>query len=274
MNTAFGTPHLLAQANGFRYLVHYAPPRAHAALLWVPPFAEEMHALRPAVHTLARAAHAQGWATLLWDLRGCGDSSGTLAEVRWTDWLADLQAAHAYLRAAHPERPIVLLGTRLGALLALDALRHAPDGHWAGLLCWQGSVHGAREMQQFRRLRTAALWLESAATVPPTTSPDPEEIAGYPLSTALRGDIEARDARDWQLAPTLEQHWIDCIDQPEARLPQARADWFARWNARHPASTCTAISGPAFWLDLLAPVPEALIAHSLATLARWSPHVA
>ena len=74
----------------------------------------------------ARALAASGCEVLQIDLCGCGDSSGDFGDASWQDWLDDVVAAHAWLRA-HSDAPLTLWGLRAGCLLAADAAPLLPS---------------------------------------------------------------------------------------------------------------------------------------------------
>ena len=70
------------------FAVNFLPdgvsPRA--AILFLHPFAEEMHKSRRTVAQQARAFAQAGYAVMLLDLSGCGDSTGDIADERLLLW--------------------------------------------------------------------------------------------------------------------------------------------------------------------------------------------
>lgn len=72
---------------------------------------------------LARHAQQQGYAWLRFDLGGHGASAGRFGDFRLSHLLADLNAALAAL----PQRRIVLVGSSMGAWLAVLAARQWPQ---------------------------------------------------------------------------------------------------------------------------------------------------
>lgn len=78
--------------------------------------------------SLALVRHAQrcGRAWLRFDLSGHGASAGRFGEFRISRALADVEAALAALPAGYAEAPIVLVGSSLGAWLAVLAARRHP----------------------------------------------------------------------------------------------------------------------------------------------------
>ncbi|HTP40288.1 MAG TPA: alpha/beta fold hydrolase [Steroidobacteraceae bacterium] len=103
------------------------------------------------VHTLARACHELGMATLRFNYRGVGSSDGSYDGGRGeTD---DVRAVVARARALWPERELTLAGFSFGAMVALQA---APATHPARMI----SVAPAVTRGEFGAIaRPAADWL-------------------------------------------------------------------------------------------------------------------
>ena len=77
---------------------------------------------RHAMRVLADRLAAAGVPTLRMDLHGTGDSAGSDGDPdRVATWIGDVEGAAAWLRAETGVTEIVLVGLRLGALLALAA---------------------------------------------------------------------------------------------------------------------------------------------------------
>ncbi len=91
------------------------------ALIVCPPLVEERKAAQRAMVDGARRLATQlPCAVLRIDYRGCGDSSGAFADYTVADWLADIEAASAWINRRFPGLPQARLGVRAGALLALQ----------------------------------------------------------------------------------------------------------------------------------------------------------
>lgn len=71
---------------------------------------------------LAEHAILRGYSWVRFDLAGHGQSSGQFATARLSDWLADLRA----LADHYAPRPLVLVGSSLGAWLAVLLARESP----------------------------------------------------------------------------------------------------------------------------------------------------
>jgi alpha-beta hydrolase superfamily lysophospholipase len=109
---------------------------------WIPPSAGEdtavfLHGLgshrrgEKALHFAERFA-ARGWGFMALDLRGHGESDGTMMGLSLSRSLADLAAALAWLPT--PAKPRLLIGSSMGgAIIAWHRLLH-PDPHGAVVL--------------------------------------------------------------------------------------------------------------------------------------------
>ena len=105
--------------NLFHLLLRPTDGATRGSILFLPPFAEEMHKSRGVVASQARRFAAQGYNVLLLDLTGCGDSSGDFADASWQLWREDAIAGVDRLSSIS-EAPLTLWGLRMGALLACD----------------------------------------------------------------------------------------------------------------------------------------------------------
>ena len=95
---------------GRLFAIYLAPaPEAprRGAVLYLPPFAEEMNRSRRMVLLQARRMVELGYQVLIVDLYGTGDSEGDFADARWAIWRAD------YLNCGYP---VVLDNNINGAL--------------------------------------------------------------------------------------------------------------------------------------------------------------
>ena len=191
-----------------RLFVTYFPPATAVnpkrAVIFVPPFAEEMNRWRPMAARMARQLAQIGWGAALVDLLGTGDSEGDFAEASWDIWRNDVRAASDWLCGRGVERQ-ALLGLRLGGLLALDCAADLA-GRLDRVILWQPVLRGAVMMTQFLRIRLAA-GMNAAGGEKETTASlrtrlaDREtiEVAGYALTGALTQAIDELDLA--RLAP-------------------------------------------------------------------------
>ncbi len=237
----------------FRLYLHHRPVQDAplGCLLFVQPWAEEANKCRRFIADLARALAAQGWATLVIDLLGCGDSSGDFGDAGWQNWIDDVQSGATWLRDQHPLAPFWLGGVRAGALLAAQV---APRLAWAVNLLFVQPVHNGRQhLQQFLRLADAARWAGG------TTASDsrelreklaaglPIDVAGYRIGPALAEGLSRSTltpAAGYALARLcwVDASALDCVQASPATLALIgqwrEAGWSVDFEVAH---------GPSFW---------------------------
>lgn len=251
------------ESGGRRLLGLLHEPSATPAGVWLfcnPLFEERKSAHRILVET-ARALCAAGWAVLQFDYRGCGDSEGEFPEFSVPDWLADIRAARAWLRARYPGLSLNILGLRLGATLAWQAATAAPNVFERAVL-WEPAANGRdyldgelrrklmKEMVTFgaSRVTREALTAELAAG-------RSIDFDGHPVTAALYRDLADLDGRGAPAAvpPTGLLVGIGPSPRPAAVLTQ----WSDRWRAAGGSCEVLALREPPFWsLVGLAACPE------------------
>ena len=238
--------------------------------MFVHPFAEEMNKSRRMAALQARALAGQGWAVLLPDLLGCGDSAGDFGDASWAAWVNDVVHAATWLReqasgwAAAPATaasadppppppppppPLTLWGLRTGALLAAEAATRLGDVH--RLLFWQPAPSGKTVLQQFLRLQMASELLGgdaaggTEALRTRLAAGDSVELAGYRLSPGLTQGLER--ARLEPPPGVRLLHWLDLSPRAEATLAPGSASAVARWREAGCEVHAQVVTGPSFW---------------------------
>ncbi len=197
-----------------------APPRG--AILYIPPFAEEMNRCRAIVAEQARTFARLGYACLILDLFGTGESEGELEEARWDVWTHNVTDAAEYLeqKTGHP---VTLWGLRLGALLAADIAANDPT-RFQRLLLWQPVGNGKQFITQYLRQRVA--WLMGQGLPAETTEQMRAalaggavvEVAGYSLSGALVESIDAHKLADLSGLDGMNIDWFEHVAERDAEL--------------------------------------------------------
>lgn len=164
-----------------------ARPRA---VLFVPPFAEEMNRSRRLMALTGQKLAARGIGSLLPDLPGTGDSPLPFVEATWSGWLDALSACTVHL--AEQGFDVHLVGIRLGGLLAADALARGLPA--CALLLLDPVEDGRAHMRHWLRIRSAAsmeigprLTLSYLQTR--LDNGQPVEIAGYEMGPQLINHI-------------------------------------------------------------------------------------
>jgi exosortase A-associated hydrolase 2 len=263
-------PQFLTHPGGRRFVLLLEPEHgaARGSVLFVPPFAEEMHKSRRTVAQQSRRLAAAGFRVASLDLAGCGDSEGALGEVSWEDWCQDVSAAMDWLADLQGSQPL-LWGLRLGGLLACDvAVRRQHD---AGLLLWQPVLNGEQHIDQFLRIELAgqalrgekgfdraALWSELRAG-------RPLHVAGYELSATLSQQI-AR-VRLGDMRPAGNVLWMEISNQPgEPTRPVAML--LEQWRGAGVEVNYRGCRGELFWRTVDSPDSPGLIDATAEALAH------
>jgi exosortase A-associated hydrolase 2 len=267
------------------------------AMLYFPPFAEELNKSRRMAALAARAFAAHGWRVLQPDVHGCGDSEGDFGAADWQGWCDDMEDAWRWLTARTPGRR-VWWSLRAGSLLVTECLRRAASCQTGQtvppeLLLWQPVLDGERHLHQFLRLETARHMLaESDARAAAAglraalERGEAVEVAGYTLNPALaRGLAGAR----FELINPIPNHTTVGAGFKPAHRPTctvnggtvnmievgrqegAASPAFAAFAASAAGVHLHQVPGAAFWqTQEIAEVPT-LIEKSLAVLERPCP---
>ena len=264
----------LARAPGSRFCILHRPANAapRGAMLYVHPFAEEMNKTRRMASLGARALAAEGWAVLLIDLAGCGDSTGDFGEASWDAWRGDLRAAWDWL-AARFGGAQWLWGLRAGCLLAGEAAKAMEPK--PRLLLWQPVLSGKQHLAQFLRLRLARESLDGAAERAGTQALRAElaagralDIAGYSLAPALALGLEAAEL-DLAGYPA-EVKWLEVASGDPPELGPASRAKVSGWIEGGTKVDSLAVSGPAFWQTVEITECSALLDATLSAFAAQS----
>lgn len=230
----------------------YHPPHGvpRGSVVFVHAFAEEMNKSRHIVAQASRRLAAQGLGVLLMDLKGCGDSTGSLVDASWDDWRDDVRLAVGHMRRLG-HGPLVLWGMRLGAMLAAQGASDAQDAV-ARCVFWQPVTQGESHLVQFLRLRLANAMLSGAkdgesgkALRARLAAGESLEIAGYPLSSSMSASLERMNLE--ALRPPCPVHWFEVIAQPQQPLPAAAVRVTSAWTALGSALTVTPLVAEPFW---------------------------
>ncbi len=268
-------PFFLGGGADRRFCLFHRPAGAcRGAVLYVPPFAEELNRTRRMAALGARRLAAHGYGVLQIDLLGTGDSAGDFADARWDLWKHDLDTGAAWLRA-RVDAPVTLWGLRLGALLALD-FAHTTDVPLAPMLLWQPVAAGSTYLTQFLRLRTANAMLGEDAAAQSGTKAlraalqagETLEIAGYDLTPGLALAIDALPAAD-AMVPSVPAHWFEVLGAPGQAPSPVAARVKAAWEAHGTPLHVHTVTGAPFWATTgISTCPALLDATVGATLER------
>lgn len=254
---------------GSRFCLYHPSARTPAAgsVLQVHAFAEEMNKSRRMCALQARALARAGFSVLQVDLLGCGDSSGDFSDATWDDWLADVVLAAGWLRERSGAQPW-LWGIRAGALVAAEAAAQLASP--CKFLFWQPAVSGQLVLQQFLRLKAAAMLaagqarsvLEEARTR--LAQGQAVEIAGYGLSARLAQGLQRAALRPPARAGVAA--WLEVSSRETPALLPASLEATSRWREAGHDVRAAAVAGPMFWQTVEVETAPALLDASIAAM--------
>ncbi|SFW29935.1 hydrolase 2, exosortase A system-associated [Nitrosovibrio sp. Nv17] len=255
--TPSAQPFFLQTDYGKRFCLYHEPHEGaayRAALIYIPPFGEEMNKSRRMAALQARAFAANGIGVLQMDLFGCGDSSGEFADARWDVWKRDVDYALGWLND-RTAVPIGLWGLRLGALLTLDIARerqHALDK----IVLWQPIVNGASFLTQFLRLQLANEMLANDGDTAKTSGTramrdalangETLEIAGYALAPDLAAAIDELKASEFVIA-RKPIHWFEIVSEAGRPMSSAGLKVADAWKRNAVELHVHLVPGLPFW---------------------------
>jgi uncharacterized protein len=253
----------------FYLLLQPVRPTVYGSVLFLPPFAEEMHKSRRIVAAQAREIAAAGYNVMLLDLTGCGDSGGDFVDATWQIWLQDAAyAAHTLVDLA--AGPLTLWGLRMGALLACELSQERSDIE--KLILWQPVLNGEQQIDQFLRLRTAAAVAGNPVTFDRKTlwnelrSGRSLEIAGYTLSPGLA--LQLAKARLNDVNPRCPVNWLEVGNSPTSSFSVASANVLTHWREQGIQVQSEYVFGEPFWRTIDAEVNPLLQSNTLDIFAR------
>ena len=174
------------------YGVYHAPPAetARPAVLVCPPIGQEQVRCHFLLRALADALAGYGHPVLRFDWFATGDSLGGDRAATPARWLDDVRQARTRLQALAGERPLAVLGARLGSLFAWHALADAGVSHW---VFWDPVVDARAHLEAQRRMHAnkVAKMLVVRNLRRPTRAADVEELLGFTYSQAALAGLEA-----------------------------------------------------------------------------------
>jgi len=219
-------------------------------VLYLHPFAEEMHKSRRMAALQARALAAQGYLVLQIDLTGCGDSAGDFGDASWQAWREDAQLGYDWLKAKTAQ-PITLWGLRTGATLAVDVARDWPDIE--RLLLWQPVTSGDQFLNQFLRIKLASEMLADGQAQSGTKSLRAQlekgegvEVGGNMLAPAMAKELGAIKLAD--MRPACPVYWLEVGTQTSEQVMPASQRIVDAWRETNPNVATETVMGDPFWV--------------------------
>lgn len=235
------------------------------ALVVLPPFAEELNRSRRSLAASGRLLAGSGYAVVLPDLYGCGDSAGEFSDASWSLWCDDLRAIVAWVRSRFGHAPLAV-ALRSGSLFLPDI-----GDLFSLCILWQPVLDGNGFVRQQLRAKVMKDKMEGAATTLKELMGSLEqgqriEVAGYELNPALMLPLAERSLVNW--VPNRQRLlWFDTGTQPPTPGDAARA-WLQSIAANGCAVDQHFVPGPPFWSTLEIEENTALADATLNALSR------
>ncbi|MCH8150366.1 MAG: alpha/beta fold hydrolase [Planctomycetes bacterium] len=197
----------------------YHPPKAAVerpvGVVLCHAFGQEYIRRHRALRQLAVILAGEGFHTLRFDLRGCGDSSGCRTEGTLADWVGDIGVAVEELFSGSGAERMCLIGVRLGASLALRF--SAEQGDVDKLVLWDPIVEGKAYVEELAVQH--AVWLRGSFARPQMDGQGRAmtERLGFPLSDALIAELTELDFRSVAQKPARHVLVVDSGPEPAAQ---------------------------------------------------------
>lgn len=220
------------------------------AVIFVPPFAEELNKSRRMVALAAEALANAGWRVVQPDLFGCGDSAGEFRDATWQLWCEDIEAVVTWQLRSGVER-VLPWSLRAGALVVSDWL--AASGRTLPWLMWQPMPSGKQCLSQFLRLRTAGEMVRASGEGAGSPNVRQElaaagfvEVGGYCLGSALATGLEASSLRvDRATCPAVRV--VEVVAPGRTELSPGARGLIDRAVANGCDAAGRFVEGPSFW---------------------------
>ncbi len=256
MSEAAPRPLFIDGPNGPLFAIHYVPVgerSSEEAVLYLPPFAEEMNRSRRMATLQGRALAEGGVGFLILDPYGTGDSAGDFAEATWDLWREDAVAALDWL-IDQGNTKVSLLGLRTGACLALETAAQTME-KVDRVVLWQPVVNGRTFLNQFLRVRTSAGLGGANGTGKESTKQlrqrlsggETLEIAGYPLSPTLADALEGLSLTEAGAKCEAPISWMQIAADPDTPVPEPVTRATAALRDKGHKVDLARIEGEQFW---------------------------
>ncbi|TAK65178.1 hydrolase 2, exosortase A system-associated [Methylobacter sp.] len=247
---------LFIESSAGKLFAIYWPPAGETpldkAIIHIPAFAEEMNKSRRMVALQAQAFSDQGYAVLVLDLFGTGDSAGDFGVATWQIWLQNIDTAIDWLKQQGVQS-VDLWGLRVGALLAMDFASNSKH-RIERLIAWQPVLNGDAFITQFLRLRVAAAMMDNNAPREKTSDLKQQllegqaiEVAGYLLNPDLIKPVAAlrADRLSWQ--SVNEVAIFELVSSEDSPVLASNMQLLATLQEKNINVSLTKVVGNAFW---------------------------
>lgn len=244
------------------------------AILHIPAFGEEMNKSRRMVALQAKVFAELGYAVLVMDFFGCGESRGEFGDASLDTWLENIRQVIDWLKQ-QGANSIDLWGLRTGCLLALHFASQERNSI-RNIICWQPVLNGDVFITQFLRLRIAAAIMDASAPREKTSdlkqllqNGDSIEVAGYMLNPELINPLMSLRAERINLEAIGEIALFEVTPNLETQLSAGNSQLLTAIRNKGILASLTKVVGDLFWsTQEISEAPE-LIALSREQLLKW-----
>jgi len=244
-------PRFLPTGGGALCSVCFRPAKETGkALVFCPPFAEEMNKCRRMMVLTAQQLAAGGVTSVIVDLIGTGDSSGQFSDASWGAWRENIATTLGWL-TQNRDYEVSLCGVRLGAALALDVARSG-DAAVTSMVFWQPVISGSTFMTQFLRLKLAAQLhdgggITTDALRAQSAAGSSVEVAGYELTPELIAAVDAIDLKDERYRPSIPVRWLEVVSESRPKPGIASQRVMTAWREHDVVVDEAVVIGDPFW---------------------------
>jgi pimeloyl-ACP methyl ester carboxylesterase len=226
------------------YAVYHDTPGKKKPVVLAGPLFEERKSAYRFLRTLAERLAAAGHPCLRFDYRGSGESGGSAARRRWAHLHEDLASARTLLSQLSGQPDCALLGLRLGATLALQAVFQQPSP----VVALAPVIRGETQVRQWKlrskiraELTVAPVGtdtnLRSKLAVCPDLA-DLSKLAAGPASSLQKSRQDACattiDFDGYQVASAFFDD-VSALDLRKKALPLSQRGWLVQISHREQA---------------------------------------
>jgi len=209
---------------------HSQTGEASTAVVLCYPMGQEYMRIHRTYVELARSLAEQGLEVLRFDYYGCGDSSGETTEGTLKQWTSDILQATRELRIETGLREVHLVGSRIGANLALRVAQMSADV--AAVVLWEPVLNGVEYLATLEKAHHNLLHNNAKMDGYDRAKSWFVELVGYPVTKELYDELAAIDLFASPVSKTPDVLVLANTDKPllqeytnRLRSPANRVDY-------------------------------------------------
>jgi len=247
------------------------PADARTALVFCPPFGEEMVATYARLARWSKELAERGFMTLRYHARGTGESDGCSADFTLLHAAEDVATAVRWLRERHGAQRVGIFGLRFGASAAVHARAMADF-----FVFWSPVINLRQYCRDLLRLRVTTDMVQLRTDQVKVTTKDltaqlesgrTVDVIGYDISPDFYRQMTAN--MSWPDDPPAPD--VLCVGLPSETGQVEKA--VAPWKSRACRVDVAAFRAPVFWEDFSLDFPHKFAESSIAWMERESAEV-